>query len=434
MKQFFILIVTCALGSFIGNAQELLTVKQAVEIALLQNYDIQLSQTDKNIATENVSYGAAGFMPNLTANLTQNNSVLNSEQTQSSGVVRSLKNAKNNNLSYGVSMGWTVFDGLGMFKRYSILQETENFQTTQYKQAVLNTISTVMATYFNIVEQSNILKALESVKAISLERFTIAEARFTIGKASKLEVLNAQVNLNEDESNLIRQINTIQSLKIQLNKLLARELAINFEVETEMNYDALLTYAELHETAMQQNPEIMKIEINRRISELTLQEMKSRRYPTVRLNAGYNFTESESSLGFTTSANSHGFTYGLAVSLNLFDGLAQNRNEKVAKMNIEKLDLMVKNQNQELSTLLLTAFNNFQTFQSLVKVEKHNVSLAKNSLEITNDKFKIGTVSSVEFRDSQENYINAVSRFNAALLDTKLAEIELKQITGKLDI
>ena len=434
MKQFFITLLGLFLGVYSSQAQNLLTVKDAIEIALIQNYDIQLSKNVKEISTESVSYGAAGFLPTVTANATQNNSILNLEQTQSSGVVRSLKNAKNNSLNYGVSLGWTVFDGLGMFRRYDILKQNNNFQDVQYKQSVLITISAVMSNYYNIVEQTNVYNALQSVREISLERYKIAEARFTIGKASKLEVLNAQVNLNEDESNLIRQANTIKSLKIQLNTLLARDLSEDFTVHEKMEYDQQLNYTELHEMAMQQNPEIVKIEVNRKISELSLQEIRSKRYPTLRLNAGYNFSETESSLGFTTSSNSKGLSYGFAVSMNLFDGFAQSRNEKIAKMNIESIELQSKNQNQVLSSLLLTTFSNYQTFQSLVKVEENNVILAKNSLDITNDKFKIGTVSSVEFRDSQENYINAVARYNAALLDTKLAEIELKQIIGKLDV
>ena len=433
MKKIHVLIC-CLLGSLSIQAQELLTVKDAIEIALIQNYDIQLSKNEKNITSENVSYGAAGFMPTVTASATQSNSILNLEQTQSNGQVRSLKNAKNNSLNYGINVGWTVFDGLGMFKRYDMLKQTDNYQDIQYKQSVLATISNVMATYYNIVEQTNVFKALESVKNISLERYNIAESRFIIGKASRLEVLNAQVNLNEDDSKLIRQANTIKALKVQLNTLLARDLEIDFVVDEQMNYDQQLNYATLYETAMKQNPEIMKIEVSRRISELNLKQIKSKRYPTVRVNAGYSFSETESSLGFATHSKSNGLNYGFTVAMNLFDGSAQNRSEKIAKMNIESMDLLVKNQNQQLSSILLTAFNNYQTFQSLVKVEENNVELAKRSLDITNDKFKIGTVSSVEFRDSQENYINAVSRYNAALLDTKLAEIELKQIMGKLDV
>ena len=429
-----IILILCFVGTSNLQAQSLFTVKEAIEMALLQNFDIQLSKNEKTITAESVSYGAAGFMPTVTASATQSNSVLNLEQTQSTGVVRSLKNAKNNSLNYGVNVGWTVFDGLSMFKRYDMLKQTDNYQDIQYKQSVLTTISTVMATYYNIVEQTNVYTALQSVKDISLERYNIAESRFIIGKASKLEVINAQVNLNQDESSLMRQANTIKILKIELNRLLARDLETDFVVEQQMTYDQQLNYANMYETAKLQNPDIVKIEISRKMAELSLKEIKGKRYPTVRLNAGYNFSETESSLGFTTSSNSKGLTYGVSASLNLFDGSSQNRNEKIAKLNIESMDLLLKNQDQQLSSVLLTAFSKYQTFQSLVKVEENNVDLAKRSLDITNDKFKIGTVSSVEFRDSQENYINAVSRYNAALLDTKLAEIDLKQIMGKLDV
>src|SRR5690606_30024466 len=119
-------IVTFCLLCFtisVSVGQTLLTAQEAVEIALENNYAIKLSANDLMVAKENVTYGNAGILPSVTAKLSQNNSVQNSTHVQNNGVERSLDNAKNNNMSYGVSLGWTVFDGLGMFARYEKLQE-----------------------------------------------------------------------------------------------------------------------------------------------------------------------------------------------------------------------------------------------------------------------------------------------------------------------
>lgn len=413
-----------------GFAQDLLTVKQAVEIALENNYDIRLSKNDLLIAEENVSYGHAGMLPSVTANFSQNNSVQNSTQIQNTGVERSLDNAKNNNMSYGVSIGWTIFDGLGMFSRYETLQELQKQGDVFLKRTILTRVSDVIRTYYTIVEQQNLLEAMDSTIVISQERLRIAENRFAIGKASRLEVLNVQVNLNEDETNKVKQEEVVNNLKIALNNLLARDLTAEFDVVREVDVDESLVFVDLLEKSATHNPDLLAIGINRRLAELELKTVKANRYPTIRLNGGYNFSESESSLGFVAQSNSRGLNYGVTASLNIFDGFNQRRNERIAKFQLDNADILVEQQRSQVETTLSQAYQNYQTNMRLARLEEKNLQIAKQNLDITMDKYRIGSISPVEFRDAQENYLNAVVRFNATKLQAKLSETQLKEIVG----
>ncbi len=416
------------------RGQGLLTVKEAVEIALNNNFEIKLSQNDLRIAKENVTRGNAGMLPSVTGNLTQNNNLQNSTQTQASGEKRSLRNAKNNSLNYGVSIGWTIFDGMGMFSRFDILKELQKQGEVQLKSTILQKVSDVISTYFTIVEQKNLLLAIDSSITISKERLRTAENRFSIGKASRLEVLNVQVNLNEDESSRLRQADVVKNLKISLNSLMARELSLDFDVERDVEYDDSLVFDELMQKAKEHNPDLQLIAINRRMAELELKRVKAGRYPTVRLNTGYNFSQTESSLGFVSSSNSRGLNYGLTASINIFDGFNQRRTEKVAQINIENAELLVEQTNLTIKTAIATAFQTYQTNLSLARLEENNEDIARQNLNITLEKYKIGTISAVEFRDAQENFINAVSRFNSAKLQAKLSELQLKEIIGNINL
>lgn len=416
------------------RGQGLLTVKEAVEIALNNNFEIKLSQNDLRIAKENVTRGNAGMLPSVTGNLTQNNNLQNSTQTQASGEKRSLRNAKNNSLNYGVSIGWTIFDGMGMFSRFDILKELQKQGEVQLKSTILQKVSDVISTYFTIVEQKNLLLAIDSSITISKERLRTAENRFSIGKASRLEVLNVQVNLNEDESSRLRQAAVVKNLKITLNSLMARELSVDFDVERDVEYDDSLVFDELMQKAKEHNPDLQLIAINRRMAELELKRVKAGRYPTVRLNTGYNFSQTESSLGFVSSSNSRGLNYGVTASINIFDGFNQRRTEKVAQINIENAELLVEQTNLTIKTAIATAFQTYQTNLSLARLEENNEDIARQNLNITLEKYKIGTISAVEFRDAQENFINAVSRFNSAKLQAKLSELQLKEIIGNINL
>lgn len=418
----------------IALTQEILTVKEAVSIALENNYDIKLFQNILQVAKENVTHGNAGMLPTVTGTLNQSNSVQNSNQTQSTGEVRALDNAKNNSLNYGVSVGWTIFDGLGMFSRYETLKEFQKQGEIELKRSIITRISGVIATYYTIVEQQNLLEAIDSSIIISRERLRTAENRFSIGKASRLEVLNVQVNLNTDESTRIRQESVVKNLKIALNNLMAQDLQQEFTVVKDVVINEDLKLGDIIEQAKSNNPDLLLISINKRIAELEEKNVKANRYPVVRLNGGYNFAESESSLGFVAQSKSRGLTYGVTASLNIFDGFNQRRQERVAKLRVENADLQINQTNLLIESGLSQAYNTYSTHLDLVKIEGKNEQIARQNLNITMDKYKIGTLSAVEFRDAQENFIAAVSRFNSAKLQAKLSETLLMELIGKIDI
>lgn len=417
-----------------GSAQEVLTVEQAIEIAMKNNYDIKLADNDLAVDKVNNSIGNAGMLPQVNASLTKSNSIQNSKQVQSNGDVRSLDNAKNNRLDYGVNLGWTVFDGLKMFARHDQLQELEKQGDLQLKLVIMNKVSEVMTTYYDLVQQQQLLKALDTTIVISKQRLKTAENRFTIGKAAKLEVLNAQVDLNTDLSMQLKQKELFQTTKIKLNELLARDLTIDFQVFEEVDLQELLRFEDLKSLAEKQNLQLQLAVINNRISELQLKQTKANRYPTVRLNTGYNFAETESSLGFTSQTSSRGFTYGVAASMPLFDGFAQHRNEKIAKLQVENSKLVTDQQKQTVQAQLASAFQSYVTNVELAKLEESNEAIAKRNLEITLDKFKIGTIATIEFRNAQENFINAKARNANAKFQAKISEILLEQIAGNIKV
>jgi len=434
MKRIVLLVSLIIIYSQQVFSQELLTVDEAVALALDNNYSIKLSKNDLLVAKENVTYGNAGILPTVTANLNQNNNIQNSTQKQATGETRSLDNARNNSLTYGVNVGWTIFDGLGMFARYETLKELEKQGDILLKKTIVARVSEVISTYYTIVEQQNLLNALDSSILISKERLRTAENRFTIGKASRLEVLNVQVNLNEDESNRLRQSQTVKNLKIALNSLLARPLITDFLVVETVEINEQLKLADLLEQASQHNPDLLAASIARRLAELQVKTVKANRYPTVRVNGGYNFSRTESSLGFVASSNSKGLNYGITASVNIFDGLNQRRNERVAKLNVDQVDLQIAQQKLTVETALTQAYQSYITNLELTGWEAKNERIAKQNLSITLEKYRIGTISAVEFRDAQQNFIQAVSRYNAALLEAKLSEANLLELVGKLNI
>lgn len=203
------------------------------------------------------------------------------------------------NLSYGVALNWTVFDGFRMFARYDQLKELQKLGDAELKLAIFTKVSDVISTYYDLAQQKQQLTALDTAIVISNLRVTTADNRYRIGKASKLEVLNAQVDLNTDTTTLLRQKELYANTKIALNELLARPVNTVFEIEEEIKIDESLLLPELMDLAEKQNPQLQTQIINKRVTELQAKQIRANRYPVVSVSSGYNFTRSESSLGFS---------------------------------------------------------------------------------------------------------------------------------------
>ena len=417
-----------------GNAQEVLTLENAVKIALENNYDIRIAKNDLKIDQNNVSAGNAGMLPKVAASIAQNNNLQNLSQTRADGNTITLDNAKNNSLNYGVSLDWTIFDGLKMYAKKEQLSQLQKLGEAQLKLTIITRISDVQAAYFNLVQQQQQLAALDSTIVISNQRLKLAQNRFTIGKASKLEVLNAQVDSNTDKVSLLKQKELYSNSKVLLNQLLARDSQINFTVVPEFALEKKLEFEEIKTLAEKQNPQIESLIISKKVAELELKQVKSGRYPSIKINTGYNFAENESSLGFNTQSSARGLNYGFTASLNLFDGFAQKRNEKISSIEIETAEIKIEQQNLALTAQLATIYQSYLTNMKLIDLEENNVNIAKQNLVITLDKFHIGTITTIEFRTAQLNYVNAKVRYSDAQFQAKLSEIALKELAGTINL
>lgn len=417
-----------------ARAQQVLSLEEAIRIALERNYEVRISSNNLEIDRNNVNRANAGMIPALTGNFSNNHTLQNSRQQRADGQINERNNAKGSNLNYGVSLNWTIFDGLGMFARYDQLKALEQLGETELQLTILSRVSDVIGTYFALVQLQQQVKA--NLAAIGISRFRVqtAQNRFTIGKAARLEVLNAQVDLNTDTTNLLRQQELYRNTQVALNELLARDVLTTFTVADTMLIDKQLNLDQLSQKALQLNPTLQAAVISRRLAELELKEVKAGRMPRIGLTTGYNFNESQSALGFATQTTGRGLNYGLTASINIFNGFLQRRNERNARTFINNAGLEQERVVQQVKAQLAAAYQTYQTNLALMGLEERNQQLAKRNLDITLDKFRLGSIAPIEFREAQLNYLNARIRYTNAQYQAKVAEIALKEISATVKL
>jgi len=420
--------------SFATKAQEKLTLQEAISIAMQNNYDIKISKNNIAIAKNNANIGNAGMLPSLTGSYSNGGSIQNTRQTPATGDDRVITGAKSTNNDIGADLNWTIFDGFSMFANYDRLKELQKQGEIASRLAILTTVADVITAYYDVVRNQKLVIAADSAIDISVFREKIATTKLQLGRGSKLDVLTAQVDYNTDTSNYLQQKNALQVAKVRLNQLMVRNVNLTFSVDNNIDIDPALVYSQLAELAEKQNPNVQNAFINQRVASLNLKSIKGARYPVVSLNSGYSRTNSTSPTGFNQKFAANGFTYGVTASLNLFNGFIQRQNERNAKIEIENSTLNLDKTKLDVSSQLLTAYQNYSIYLDLVKLEQRNVDIAKENLDITLAKYRLGSIAPLELREAQRNSIDAQNRFIEMQYQAKLAEITLKEISGNINL
>lgn len=424
--------IVLLLGAAAANAQGLLTLEQALQTGLQNNYNVRIAKNDASIATNNVTPGNAGFLPSVDAYADITQSINNSNQQYLSGQEVEKTGAKNTTGAAGVGLTWTLFDGFSMFVSHDQLKLSEENGQALLKQQIENTMSLIIAAYYDVLLEQYLLSALNEQREISLFRKELLDTRLSVGSASKIELLKATVDLNADQTAVIQQEAEVQKIKVRLNQLLARDVNIDFSVDTTVQWNATLVYDQLRQDLLAHNSDLLISNQYLRLAALNMKQTTAKRYPEIGVITGYDFLQSSSESGFVSSNRTNGFYYGLTASINIFDGFNVNRQHQNDKINLATSQLEVEQTQLSLESELKRIYLDYQNNLRLVDLEKSNLKYAEENLTIAQESYQIGRLSDLELREIQKNLVDAKVRLAEAMFRAKIQETDLMRITGNL--
>lgn len=411
---------------------EVLPLQEAITIGLENNFDIKITENERKIATNNHDLGNAGFLPILDADFSRNFQVEDANNVFANSESQEVENAQSNTLGAGVNLEWTIFDGTRMFVTYNRLSALKTFSELQAREIIANTVAAITSAYYTVILEREKLQLFQNNLSLSDERLEIAEAKYRIGKASKLEYLAAQVDYNADQSAMIRQTELIYNAKADLNTLLARNPDIDFEVPGQIDANLELSKTSLKESLLATNPTLLQTRQNREIAALSTKELETGRLPEIFIAGGYRFNDAERGAGFLRTSRSSGFNYGLGARVTLFDGWNQQRDIQNAKITEETAVYQVEQTRNNLVNTLEKTFVRYTNSIDLIELETENLAVARENADIALERYKLGKSTSLELREAQRNALEAESRLIDAVYATKIAEIELNRLSGDL--
>ncbi len=405
-----------------------LSLQEAIDLALKNNYELQIVKIDSSISESNHSAGAAGILPS--ANL----SLLSSSATSAGQLDR---------ITLGVGVNWTVFDGFKMFTSYAKLALLDSLGVWKTKAAVNELIARVTLAYADVQRQKDQLLALEDALQLSHERRSLDSSRMAVGSASQFDWLRSSADLNEDSSAYLKQQTAYEDSKTQLLILLG--LAQSGELQEFDNESGpalsdslrikVLTRNErekLNELWQTQNFELSMQKVSVRVAEKDVSLTNSAHWPRIDVGLGYDIQEWNWDNGLKNSDRDIGWRYGVSAVLPLFDGFNSSRQVRNAKLNLVAKKYEMKQRELELQSRWNSAQRSYQNSISRLNLEENNLDVAHQSLDLARARHRIGVSSAFELREAQTDYLAAQSRYTEARYEAMAAETDLFLLSGSL--
>jgi outer membrane protein TolC len=430
IKLFIIIFLTTS--NVIGQSD--LTISAAVKKTLENNLDIKISENFEKIAKNNSSILNNNYLPTLQIGSDINTNKQSIEVETPSGLSGTLDNTQTDNSSAVVSVNYNIIDASGRKYNYKKSKELYSKSNLEVKEIIENTILQLFTVFYEVSRLSEERKILRNALDISKNRYERKLLEFEYGQTNNLEVLNAEVDVNTDSINFLNTSKKLLNSKRDLNLIMNIDLESEFKIKPEIDFLNKEEIANIFSNDISNNTNLLIADKEVLIADLDKKVTKFSYLPTLGLVGSYGWNKSinDNPYAFYNRSISDGFSAGINIRWDIFRGgkrIIFNKNSEVNKqnslLNKQKIELELR---KELRNSYQTHLNNL----FILEVQKKNLETNKNNFERNLERYKIGLVSSIEFRRAQLNMLNAELSNNTANYQAKLSEAYFLKISGEI--
>ena len=435
MKHFYVLFAILTLGGSVVFGQDtLLSKDEAIDLVLENNLGIRVSRNLREIDGNNASVLNSGYLPTLTGLAGGSIDRQNSEGQLANGDIRSAEGAETRRYNASINLNYTLFDGLGRYYDYKRFKERSDQSELEVRQTIETTILQLFSVYYEVARLEENASNLQEALNISKNRLKRAQYQFEFGQNTGLDVLNAEVDVNTDSVNLLNAEQLLRNTKRDLNLILNQDLSNTFEADTTVRFLPLLQIEDLMSKAKENNVRMLLADKDILISEYDLKASRSGYLPTIGLSGSYGWNESanNSPLAFVLQNTSTGVNGGINLTWNLFDGGQTITLNKNARIIYENQQILMEQTELEVERDIQNAYGDYRNALYVLEVQEKNLQTNQNNFNRSDERYQLGQITSIEFRQAQLNLLRAVLAKSQAKYNAKLAELQLLQVSGQL--
>ena len=408
-------------------------MERAIQLAVSNNFNIKIASNNIERAEKQHHRGNAGMLPTVSssANLF-NRGIGIVERTSRLGGVEVINPATSRSFSYGVGVDQTLFDGFAMFQTYERLEELVGFQSLKKQEEVENVISQVITSYYDLLLAQNAVKTQKETITLSAERVALASKRVKLGSATRLDLLNAKVDLANDSTSLLETQRSLRQSKAYLDYLLSLPVGQTQKsyVDTVILNKAFLSSLEPKHTAA--NVLLKQSQKNEIITELDYKLYKAAKLPKLFLSLDFNHSKSITDYGLANRSVSDQISVGITASYTIFQGFQRDIQMQTSKIDHLNQQLQSKEIESRIQRDFVTSQENFRIRLQQFKLEEKNLSLYEENYERSKQSYEYGKITPSQLREAQLNLFQSKRRLYESMLSAKREEVELLRLTGRL--
>ena len=434
ITKFVLTVSIISILSTNGFSQQLISLEDALSLTLKENIIVKIKTNELDQIKNYEKVGVLGTLPRIIVNGSASGNKGTSSLEFATDDFPSLEDAESESksISGNVGINYNLFNGLGSIYTYQKLKKQTDLKSTELSIQIEQVLLKTAKEYFDIAylqENYNIIKELLD---ISKERYNRIKVQNEFGNASKLDLLSAEIDLNNDSINLMNIEFELQIAKNQLNQTLNRDLAYDFLVENKVEINRDLNYSDLNQETQKNNNNVLlgqyMLDISKKDKKINAVSI----LPRIEISAQYGYNQTESNTSIILDQTSVGLTGFLNFSWDIFDGLAKNKITQNTRIQIESNKLELQSIKQEIQKEFNASYKQYENSINLIDIEKRNQSTSEKFFERAKEQFYQGQLSRNDFRLAQIDLSTSKNRLNQTLYNAKIAELNLYRLSGKI--
>ena len=411
-----------------------LTVDEAIAMALRQN-PFHLASQEKVIqARSQVRQAVSGFLPTVSAQGTDTldeklfvlefPSLIPGEPPQRI----SIDFTKDYQMALGFSL--PLFAGGRLTAGYK--QATYGLQASReaVRLSEQETIFETKRAFYGYLLAKEFSAVADEGLALAEKFRDNVKNLFEVGMASKFDLLRSEVQVANLKPQAIRARNSIEVAALGLKTILGIALDTPIEVRGELAPEPLDAAAEgVIAEALAQRPELRQLDYQRRMAGEMLKIARGSLLPTLAIGGAYNFWSD--ALKFRKGSWQNYYTINLSLSLPIFDGFESRARIGQSKAAIRELDLTRRGLSDAIAFEVRQAvLNNTQARETLMSQEK-NVEQAREAVRIAELNYAEGLATNLDVSTAQVALSQARTNYSQALYDCVISQAQLEKAVGR---
>lgn len=334
----------------------------------------------------------------------------------------------------GVNLNQAIFD-MSVFTGLKAAKSTREFYQINAQLTEEEVIERVANNYYQVFVYQQQLEVIESNFANTSKIRDIIKGQFDNGLARKIDLDRMNVNLSN-----------INTQRVQLRNAVAlQENALKFymgmPIETPIKLaqqDFEVTPVVLSETAdVSQRTELQLLQKQEQLLNYQKKSIQADYFPKLSLTAGYNYIGQGPEMPWFAKPSDGVYwsdfsSIGLNLSVPIFNGFGTRARVRQANIDLQEVQEDIKDTQLALNLAYQNARTQINNSLSTIESQEENAKLAQEVLNNTQNNYQNGLASLTDLLDAENSLIEAQNNYTSALLDFKLAQIQLIKAKGEL--